>query len=432
MPAPMPVPTHTDVAIIGAGPAGLILSRLLALQGISSVLLERRSRDYVEHRVRAGILEQPTVDLLREIGAAWRLDQQAEFHRGFYVRLDGRTHHLDFHALLGRNSCVYGQAELVKDLIHDHLTAQRPLLFEVDDVALRDFESAAADGSPASVDFSYQGARHRLRCAVIAGCDGAHGVTRPALQRAAALGGSPVRLLERSYPAAWLGILAHSTPPAPEGMYCVHPDGMSLHSMRGPRLSRQYLQVGPQERLAEWPDERIWAELRHRSISEDHPPLETGQIIERTLVPLRATVLESFALGRLALAGDAAHTVPPTGAKGLNLAVGDVVVLSRAIGALLSGDPQPLAGYTATAWPRVWQGESFSATMTTLLHRLSDDPFEWELRRARMSALLTSVAEQRAHGEVYLGVPFATDWRWAPATDRVNSAATGSLTRSMP
>ena len=421
---------ETQVAIIGAGPAGLILARLLELQGVSSVVLERQSRAHVEARVRAGILEQPTVDLLREIGATWRLDREAEFHRGFYVRLDQRTNHLDFHALLGRNSCVYGQAELVKDLIADHLAADRRLLFEVSDVALAGFDvpqgldglqgSDDLPGQP-SVTFTHDGRRQTLHCVVIAGCDGAHGVCRPAVREAAGRAGQPITVLERHYPAAWLGILARSTPPTPEGMYCVHPDGMSLHSMRGPRLSRQYLQVPANSVLDDWPDERIWAELTRRSLSTDHPPLETGQILERTLVPLRATVLERFQHGRLALAGDAAHTVPPTGAKGLNLAVADVVVLARAIPALLAGPPEPYESYTATAWPRVWQAVAFSTAMTTMLHRLDDDPFEWELRRARMTALLTSTDEQRAHGELYLGLPFATDWRW-----------TGSASSSMP
>ena len=404
--------------IIGAGPAGLILARLLHLQGVTSVVLERQSRAHVEARVRAGILEQPTVDLLREIGAAGRLDREAEFHRGFYVRLDQQTHHLDFHALLGRNSCVYGQAELIKDLIADHLSAGRRLLFEVQNLTLDGIDDPRHEPS---VTFTHHGQRQTLRCAVIAGCDGAHGVARPALRRAAERAGRPIAVLERDYPAAWLGILAHSTPPTPEGMYCVHPDGMSLHSMRGPRLSRQYLQVPADSELADWPDERIWADLARRSTSTDQPPLETGEILERTLVPLRATVLARFQQGRLALAGDAAHTVPPTGAKGLNLAVADVVVLARAIAALLAGTPEPYESYTATAWQRVWQAVAFSASMTTMLHRLDDDPFEWELRRARMTALLTSTEEQRAHGEVYLGLPFATDWRW-----------TGSASSSMP
>lgn len=425
-PSPVPprLPERTAVVIVGAGPAGLILSRLLALQGIDSVVLDRRSRRYVEARVRAGILEQPTVDLLREIGAAWRLDREAEFHRGFYVRLDGRTHHLDFHALLGRNSCVYGQAELVKDLIHDQLAAHRPLLFEVDDITVSGVDG---EGSEPVVEFSHAGARHRLGCAVVAGCDGAHGVGRATLRAVGERLGRPVRLFEKAYPAAWLGILARSTPPSPEGMYCVHPDGMSLHSMRGPRLTRQYLQVEAGAQLADWPDERIWAELRRRSAGTDSAPLESGPIIERTLVPLRATVLECFGIGRLALAGDAAHTVPPTGAKGLNLAVGDVVVLARAVAALLAGDPGPLAEYTGTCRSRVWQGVRFSTDMTTLLHRLSDDPFDWELRRARMRALLTSPDEQRSHGEVYLGLPFATDWRWRRPPD-AGTAAAGQMT----
>lgn len=416
------IPTRTDVAIVGAGPAGLILSRLLARQGISSVVLERRSRTYVERRVRAGILEQPTVDLLREIGASGRLDREAEFHRGFYVRLDRHTHHLDFHALLGKKSCVYGQAELVKDLIADQLAADRDLLFDVDDIELTGFDDPS--GQP-RVAFRHGAARHVLECEVIAGCDGARGVSRVALRTAAQSAGEEIRVLRRRFDAAWLGILAHSTPPTPEGMYCVHPDGMSLHSMRGPQLSRQYLQVSAADTLAAWPDERIWAELSRRSASDDHPPLAPGPIIERSLVPLQAEVLERFQLGRLALAGDAAHTVPPTGAKGLNLAVGDVVVLSRAIAALLAGDPSPYEDYTETARTRVWRGEAFSVAMTTMLHRLDDDPFEWQLRRARMIGLLTSVEEQRAHGEVYLGLPFATDWRWSgtPKTPGAGSTA---------
>lgn len=408
-PAHEPPPTaDVPVAIIGAGPAGLLLGHLLHAQGIGSVILEHRSREHVERRVRAGMLEQPTVDLLREAGLAGRLDREAIRHRGFFIRLDGRTHHLDFAELTGKRATVYGQTEVVKDLIAARLGSGEPLVFGAQDVRLHDIEGPAP-----TVTYERAGRRHTVTCRIVAGCDGAHGVSRRTLLERSAAAGRPARLLRREYPFAWLGILARTTPDPAEPVYCAHPRGLCLLSMRGPRLTRLYLQIPAGDGLGDWPDERIWDELRLRSASEDHPPLETGEIVERSIAPLRSEVIDRMSHGRLHLAGDAAHIVPPTGAKGLNLAVGDVSVLARAIaGSLTAGDDAALAAYGETALPRVWRAQLYSWSMTTMLHRFGDDPYEWELRRAQVRALISSRDEQRAHAHVHMGLPFATHWRW--------------------
>lgn len=393
--------TRTQVAIIGAGPAGLTLAHMLAAQDIDALVLEHQTEDHVRSRVRAGVIENSTVDVLTELGVADRLHREALVHRGFYIRLDRRTHHLDFHRLTGRNAYVYGQAEIVADLIDGLRSLDRAPVFSAADVSLHDFES-----STPSVEYSVDGVRHRVVADVIAACDGFHGVGRATL--------APyVETLQRTYPFAWLGILAHSTPVTEEGMYCAHPDGLSVHSMRGPRLSRQYLQVPAGTRLTEWSDDQIWGELARRSASDDHPPLETGAIIDRSLAPLRSVVTQPMQLGSLFLLGDAAHIVPPTGAKGLNLAVSDACVLSHALGAFYAtGKREELDAYTARALPRIWQAQSFSWNLTSLLHRFTDDPFDWELRRARLQRWTSSDDEQRALGEVYLGLPFPTPWRF--------------------
>ena len=394
--------TRTQVAIIGAGPAGLTLAHMLAGQGIDAVVLERQTEDHVRSRVRAGVIENSTVDVLTELGVAERLHREALVHKGFYIRLDRTTHHLDFHRLSSRNAYVYGQAEIVADLI-DGLReiGREPLFSAADDVSIHDFE-----GSAPSVEFTVDGVRHHVDADVIAACDGFHGVGRATM--------APyVETLERTYPFAWLGILAHSTPVTEEGMYCAHPDGLSVHSMRGPHLSRQYLQVPADTRLSDWSDEAIWTELARRSASDDHPPLETGEIIDRSLAPLRSVVTQPMQLGSLFLLGDAAHIIPPTGAKGLNLAVSDACVLSHALGAFYAtGKREELDAYTARALPRIWQAQSFSWNLTSLLHRFSDDPFDWELRRARLQRWVSSEDEQRALGEVYLGLPFPTPWNF--------------------
>lgn len=390
------------VAIIGAGPAGLALGHMLHLQGIDAVVVEHRSRTHVERRVRAGILEHVSVDLLTELGLGTRLHQHALVHDGFYVRFDRRTHHLDLHAHSGRHSFVYGQAQLVGDLVAARLDAGLPLHFGARDVSIE-----GIDTDHPSVTFSQSGQTHRLEADFIAGCDGSQGICRT-LPPSGAL----TRFV-RSYPMAWLGILARTAPVTADGMYCVHPEGLSLHSMRGTEITRQYLQVPADTDPREWSDERIWKELLRRSESDDHPPLQTGEILDRSLAHLRSEVTEPMQYGSLFLLGDAAHIVPPTGAKGLNLALSDACVLSHAFGAHYNfGDRSFLDTYSATALPRVWQAQHFSASLTAVLHQIDGDPMDWPLRRARLNRWVTSAAEQTALAEVYFGLPFPTPWRF--------------------
>ncbi|MGW0039171.1 4-hydroxybenzoate 3-monooxygenase [Gordonia sp. NPDC003376] len=389
-----------QVAIIGAGPAGLTLAQMLALQGIDTVVIEARSEEYVRARVRAGVIENSTVDVLTELGVADRLHREALVHNGFYLRFDRTTHHLDFHRFDGRHAYVYGQAQIVADLVDARRAAGLPLVFGATDVAIDGIDTATPE-----VSYTADGRRERIVADIVAGCDGFHGISRTLLP-------GDVRTLERVYPFAWLGILAHTTPVTEEGMYCAHTDGLSVHSMRGEHITRQYLQVPADTDLAEWPDERIWAELEHRSASDDHPALETGEIFDRSLAPLRSVVTERMQTGSLFLLGDAAHIVPPTGAKGLNLAVSDACVLSHALGQFYrSGDRSWLESYTDTALPRIWAAQNFSWTLTSILHRFTDDPFDEGLRRARLRRWTSSDAEQQALGEVYLGLPFPTPWR---------------------
>lgn len=393
---------HTQVAIIGAGPAGLTLARMLHLQGITSVVVEQRSREYVETRTRAGILEQPTVALMHELGVGARLAEEGMSHSGFYVRFDRTTHHLDFHRLVGGHATVYGQQELVKDLIANRIETGGPLLFDASVTAI----DTTADGARVLVD--HAGSPLEITADFVAGCDGFHGVSRSHVPA------DSLREFSRTYPIAWLGILARTTPTTPEGMYCAHENGISVHSMRGPRITRQYLQVPLDTDLADWSDEQIWDELTVRSASDDFPKLERGEIFDRSLAPLRSYVCETMQHGRLFLLGDAAHIVPPTGAKGLNLAVSDASTLSHALGAhYTSGAREHLDTYSETCLPRIWKAQHFSWTLTTTLHALSDDPMDWRLRRARLDRWVESEAEQAALGEVYLGLPFPTPWSWA-------------------
>lgn len=394
---------HTQVAIIGAGPAGLTLARMLHLQGISSIVLESRDREYIETRTRAGILEQPTVELMHELGVGDRLAREGMSHSGFYVRFDRTTHHLDFNRLVGGHATVYAQQELVKDLVADRLATGGPLLFGARVTAI----DTTADGARVVVD--HRGTPLEITADFVAGCDGFHGVSR------AHVPADRLREYSRTYPVAWLGILARTAPTTPEGMYCAHENGISVHSMRGPKITRQYLQVPADTNLDDWPDERIWDELTLRSASDDHPELERGEIFDRSLAPLRSYVCETMQHGRLFLLGDAAHIVPPTGAKGLNLAVSDASTLSHALGAhYRAGVREHLDAYSQTCLPRIWKAQYFSATLTTTLHTLTADPMDWQLRRARLSRWVESEAEQAALGEVYLGLPFPTHWRYEP------------------
>jgi p-hydroxybenzoate 3-monooxygenase len=387
----------TQVGIVGAGPAGLLLAHLLHLQGIESVVLEARSREYVEARVRAGVLEQTTVDLLDEAGVAERLHREGLVHRGLELRFDGRGHRIDFAELTsGRAITVYGQQEVVKDLIAARLAYGGELRFEVSDVALHDLESERP-----RVRFSHEGAEHELRCDVVAGCDGFHGISRPTVPEGV------LRVYEREYPFAWLGILAEVAPSSEELIYCHHDRGFALHSMRSPTLTRLYLQCAPDADIEDWPDERIWEELQTRFATADGDfELGQGPLVEKGITPMRSFVVEPLRHGRLFLAGDAAHIVPPTGAKGLNLAAADVRVLSEALGAwYASGDEGGLDAYSDTCLRRVWRVQHFSWWMTSMLHRFpGDDPFEPQLQRSQLHYVVSSRAAATTLAENYVGL----------------------------
>jgi p-hydroxybenzoate 3-monooxygenase len=387
----------TQVGIVGAGPAGLLLAHLLHLRGIESVVLEARSREYVEARVRAGVLEQTTVDLLDSAGVAERLHREGLVHRGLELRFDGRGHRIDFAELTGgRAITVYGQQEVVKDLIAARTDAGGELRFEVEDVSLHDLESDRP-----CIRFSHKGSEHELRCDVVAGCDGFHGISRPTIPD------DMLRIYEREYPFAWLGILAEVAPSNEELIYCHHDRGFALHSMRSPTLTRLYLQCAPDADIEEWPDERIWEELQTRlATAEGDFVLEQGPLVEKGITPMRSFVAEPLRHGRLFLAGDAAHIVPPTGAKGLNLAAADVRVLSEALGAWYdSGDERGLDAYSDTCLRRVWRVQHFSWWMTSMLHRFGgDDPFEPRLQRSQLHYVVSSRAAATTLAENYVGL----------------------------
>jgi p-hydroxybenzoate 3-monooxygenase len=388
---------ETQVGIVGAGPAGLLLAHLLHLRGIESVVLEARSREYVEARVRAGVLEQTTVDLLDSAGVADRLHREGLVHHGLELRFDGRGHRIDFAELTGgRAITVYGQQEVVKDLIAARLDAGGELRFEVDDVTLHDLETDRP-----CVRFSHEGSEHELRCDVVAGCDGFHGISRPTVPEGV------LRVYEREYPFAWLGILAEVAPSSEELIYCHHDRGFALHSMRSPKLTRLYLQCAPDDDIEEWPDERIWEELQTRFATADGDfELEQGPLVEKGITPMRSFVAEPLRHGRLFLAGDAAHIVPPTGAKGLNLAAADVRVLSEALGGLYEhGDESGLDAYSDTCLRRVWRVQHFSWWMTSMLHRFGgDDPFEPRLQRSQLAYVVSSRAAATTLAENYVGL----------------------------
>jgi p-hydroxybenzoate 3-monooxygenase len=382
---------QTQVGIVGAGPAGLVLARLLELRGISSVVLEARSRDYVEGRVRAGVLEQRTVDLLTEAGVASRLHEEGMVHHGIELRFGGKGHRIDFEALTGKAITVYGQQEVVKDLIAARLESELPLLFEVSDVSV--------DPAQPLVRFTHEGDAVELECDVIAGCDGFHGVCRDAIADA-------LTVYERVYPFAWLGILAHSRPSSEELIYSNHERGFALHSMRSPEVTRSYLQCAPDEDIDEWPDDRIWSELQQRFELDSGFSLNEGEIFDKGVTPMRSFVVEPMQHGRLFLAGDAAHIVPPTGAKGLNVAVADVEILASALSAFYSdGDESGLESYSSRALRRVWRVQHYSFFMTSMLHRPPEqDPFEAKLQLAQLEYVCSSEAAARSLAENYVGL----------------------------
>jgi p-hydroxybenzoate 3-monooxygenase len=389
---------RTRVGIVGAGPAGLMLAHLLHLAGVDSVVLERRSRDYVEKRVRAGVLEHPTVELLRETGMAARLDTQGLPHHGFALRFDGVDHRVALTDLTGRTITVYGQQEVVKDLIAARLGAGLPLEFEVDDVVVHDLTTDA----PRITYRDSGGTVRELACDLIAGCDGFHGVCRPSVPA----GG--LEIFERAYPYAWLGVLAKAPPSHEELIYTYHERGFALHSMRSPEVTRLYLQVPPDEAIEDWSDTRIWEELGRR-LAADGFTLTSGPIMEKSVTPMRSFVVEPMRHGRLFLAGDAAHIVPPTGAKGMNLAIADVRTLARAAAAFVTdGRTDLLDAYSDTCLRRVWRAEHFSWWMTSMLHRdPSGDPFGHRLQLSQLRYTAGSTAALTSLAENYVGLPYA-------------------------
>lgn len=383
---------RTQVGIIGAGPAGLMLGALLARRGIASVIVEARSRAYVEQRIRAGVLEQGTVDAMHEVRAGHRLRERGLVHDGAIVRFGGQSHRIDFRARTGQAVTIYGQHELVRDLVAHRIDAGLPLVFEVDDVRIEGVEQARP-----TLRYRHAGQDVALTCDAIAGCDGFHGVARAAIPRQA--------IFEREYPFGWLGILADVAPSSPELVYAHHDRGFALLSMRSPEVSRLYLQCAPDEELAAWSDARIWDELAVR-LAADGFRLRSGPITQRSITPMRSFVAEPMRHGRLALAGDAAHIVPPTGAKGLNLAIADARLLAEALAAVCHGDARLLDAYSATCLRRVWKVERFSAWMTQLLHRAPDaDAFQLRIQRAELDYLASSVAAQTTLAENYVGLP---------------------------
>jgi p-hydroxybenzoate 3-monooxygenase len=388
--------TRTQVGIVGAGPAGLLLSHLLARRGIDSVVAELRSREYCEARQRAGVLEQGSADLLRAAGLGARLDAEGLEHAGIYLQFGGERRHLDFRELTGRTVTVYAQTEVVKDLIAARLAAGAAVEFGVTGTEVADLETERpvlrftdADGTP-----------HEVTCDAIAGCDGFHGVCRAAMPA----GGR--RVSDREYPYAWLGILARVPPSTDELIYAHHPRGFALHSLRSPAVSRLYLQVPPGTDLAGWPDDRVWAELQTR-LGLPGWELAQGPVLEKSITPMRSYVSEPMRAGRLFLAGDAAHIVPPTGAKGLNLALADVAVLAEALGALLGEGRAGLAdAYSDTCLARVWRSTHFSWWMTTMLHPTPGaDAMEAQLQLAQLRYVTTSRAAAASLAENYTGYP---------------------------
>ncbi len=390
---------RTQVGIVGAGPSGLLLSQLLHLAGVESVVLERRSRAYVEGRIRAGVLEQGTVELLDEAGVGERLHREGLVHGGIELAFAGRRHRIDFEDLTGGKAVtVYGQTEVTKDLNLAREAAGGDIVFEAEDVTLHDF-----DGDRPRLGYHKDGTEHELRCDFIAGCDGFHGVSRRSVPAAA------LSTFERVYPFAWLGILADTKPVSEELIYARHERGFALFSMRSPTRSRLYIQCSPDEHLDDWPDERIWDELRSRLDAEAAARLESGPAIEKSVTPMRSFVAEPMRFGRLFLAGDAAHIVPPTGAKGLNLAAADVRYLSRALIAhFKEGRDDLLDAYSETCLRRIWKAQRFSWWMTSLLHRFPEaSGFGGRVQLAELDYVTSSRAAATALAENYVGLPFA-------------------------
>lgn len=391
----------TQIGIIGAGPAGLMLGHLLHLLGIDSVILERKSREYIENRIRAGVLEHPVVELMKKIGVGERLKQQGLEHHGFDLRFNKRKHRIDLSDLTdGKTITVYAQHEVIKDLVQARVETGRPLIFEAENVRPENF----AEGESPKIHWTGKdGEDFELSCDFIAGCDGFHGVSRQAFPK------DVLKIYEKIYPFGWLGILAESPPPSHELIYANHDRGFALFSMRSERITRAYLQCKPDENLSEWSDDRIWDELRMRSEAEDQETLQIGKIIDKGVTPMRSFVAEPMRYGKLFLAGDAAHIVPPTGAKGLNAAVADVKILSEAFDAFYKQNRTDLFdSYSDTALRRIWKIERFSWWMTSMLHKFDgNDEFQRRIQLAELDYIVSSRAGSTTLAENYVGLPFS-------------------------
>jgi p-hydroxybenzoate 3-monooxygenase len=393
----MDMDLQTQVGIIGAGPAGLLLAHLLHLDGIESVIIENRSREEIETTIRAGVLEQGTVDLLRQIGVGERLNREGIIHHGIELRFGGSGHRIDLHTLTGgRTITIYPQHEVIKDLVAARLSYNGPLLFNVSDVSVKNVDSDAP-----VISFLHNDEQVTLHCNFVAGCDGFHGVSRQAIPP------SLQNVISRSYPFGWLGILAKAPPSTKELIYTYHEQGFALVSTRSPEIQRLYVQCDPQDDIALWSDERIWDALRTRLTTNNEWKLIEGPIIQKGIVTMRSFVIEPMQYGRLFLAGDAAHIVPPTGAKGLNLAVADVCVLARSFAAYFKTNRTDLlSAYSINCLWRVWRAEHFSWWMTSMLHRFpDDDAFQIHMQLAQLNYVVNSQAAAASLAENYAGFP---------------------------
>lgn len=393
-------PARTQVGIVGAGPAGLLLAHLLHRAGVDAVVVEARDRAYVEGRIRAGVLEGGTAETLREAGVGGRMDREGLVHGGIELRFAGRGHRVDLAGLTGgRTVTVYGQHEVVRDLVAARLGAGLPLVFGAEGVALHGL--ADGEGRPRITWTGADGSPRALECDLVAGCDGFHGASRRSVPRGA------LKVYERAYPFAWLGVLAEAPPPHEELIYARHERGFALASMRSPTISRLYVQCPPDDEAEHWSDDRVWSELTTR-LEGSGAKVTEGRILQKGVTPMRSFVAEPMRHGRLFLCGDAAHIVPPTGAKGMNLAVADVRVLARAMAARLrEGRSDLLDAYSATCLARVWKVQRFSWWMTAMLHRFDgDDPFEHRVQLAELDYVARSRAAATTLAENYVGLPF--------------------------
>ena len=385
---------RTQVGIVGAGPAGLMLARLLHLQGIESIIIENRSRDYIENRIRAGLIEHWAADLLTDVGVGARMEREGMLHWGINIGINGALHRIDFKALVDKRVTIYGQQEVVKDLVGRRFSDDGPLLFEVDSVTVHDVKSQRP-----KIRFTHQNRPEEIDCDFIAGCDGFHGICRPSFPEGV------LSVFERDYPFGWLGILSESPPPDHELIYSYTDRGFALYTMRSPTLARLYLQCDHDEEIENWSDARIWDEL-HKRLGGARE-LKEGKMLQKGITPMRSFVVEPMQYGRLFLAGDSAHIVPPTGAKGMNLAFADVMMLSRALTAFYKSKRTGLLeNYSTTCLRRVWYAQRFSWWMTQIMHRFpNQSAFDRRRQLSDLDYLTSSKAAATSLTEQYVGLP---------------------------